>query len=77
MIYGKEIKENLVKVNFEEDDVKVTGVIGNTMVARDSRKDQILFLNKRNIKNQVLINSADQAFKGSTGIGAGERASNC
>ena len=68
-IYGKEIKENLVKVNFEEDDVKVTGVIGNTMVARDSRKDQILFLNKRNIKNQVLINSADQAFKGSTGIG--------
>ena len=76
-IYGKEIKENLVKVNFEEDDVKVTGVIGNTMVARDSRKDQILFLNKRNIKNQVLINSADQAFKGSTGIGAGERASNC
>ena len=68
-IYGKEIKENLVKVNFEEEDVKVTGVIGNTMVARDSRKDQILFLNKRNIKNQVLINSADQAFKGSTGIG--------
>ena len=39
------------------------------MVAKDSRKDQILFLNKRNIKNQVLINSADQAFKGSTGIG--------
>lgn len=68
-IYGKELKENIVKVNFEEDNIKVTGVIGNTTIARDSRKDQIIFLNKRNIRNQVLTNSADQAFKGSTGIG--------
>ena len=68
-IYGKELKENIVKVDYEEEDIKITGVIGNTTIARDSRKDQIIFLNKRNIKNQVLTNSADQAFKGSTGIG--------
>lgn len=69
MIYGKEIKENLVKVNYEEKNVKITGIIGNTLVARDTRKDQIIFLNKRNIKNITLISSADQAFKGATGIG--------
>lgn len=68
-VYGKEIKDNIVNVNFEENGIKVTGIIGNTNIARESRKDQILFLNKRNIKNQVLTNSADQAFKGSTGIG--------
>lgn len=68
-IYGKDIKENIVKVNYEEDNIKVTGVIGNTTIARDTRKDQIIFLNRRNIKNQILTNSADQAFKGSTGIG--------
>ena len=68
-IYGKELKDNIVKVNFEENGVKVTGIIGNTNIARDSRKDQIIFLNKRNIKSQILTNSADQAFKGSTGIG--------
>ena len=28
-----------------------------------------VILNKRNIKNQILTNSADQAFKGATGIG--------
>ena len=69
LIYGKELKENLVNVNYNEDEIKITGVVGNTNIARDSRKDQIIFLNKRNIKNQILTNSADQAFKGSVGIG--------
>ena len=69
LIYGKQIKENIVKVNYEEENIKITGEIGNTTIARDTRKDQIIFLNKRNIKNQILTNSGDQAFKGSTGIG--------
>ena len=69
LMYGKELKENLLEVNYESDNIKVTGVIGNTMISRDNRKEQILFLNKRNIKNNVLINSADQAFKGGVGIG--------
>ena len=69
LMYGKEIKENLLEVNYESDNIKVIGVIGNTMISRDNRKEQILFLNKRNIKNNVLINSADQAFKGGVGIG--------
>ena len=55
MIYGKEIKENLVKVKYEEANIKITGIIGNTLVARDTRKDQIIFLNKRNIKNINLL----------------------
>ena len=69
LMYGKEIKENLLEVNYESDNIKVTGVIGNTMISRDNRKEQIIFLNKRNIKNNVLINSSDQAFKGAVGIG--------
>ena len=68
-LYGKEVKDNLVDVDYKEGDIKITGVVGNTLMAKDSRKSQILFLNKRNIKNQMLTNSADQAFKGGTGIG--------
>ena len=69
LIYGKEIQENIIDVNYEEENVKITGVVGNTRIAKDSRKDQIIFLNKRNIRNATLTSSADQAFKGSTGIG--------
>ena len=68
-LYGKEVKDNLVEVDHKEGDVRITGVVGNTLMAKDSRKNQIFFLNKRNIKNQVLTSSADQAFKGGTGIG--------
>jgi DNA mismatch repair protein MutL len=64
VLYGKEVKENLIKVNYEEDKIKITGVIGTTLIARDTRKDQIIFLNKRNIKNNILTASSDQAFKG-------------
>ena len=69
LLYGKEIEKNLIDVNYESENIKVTGVIGNTTIARENRKSQILYLNKRNIKNQILTNSADQAFKGATGIG--------
>ena len=69
LLYGKEIEKNLLDVNYESEGIKVTGVIGNTTIARDNRKSQILYINKRNIKNQILTNSADQAFKGATGIG--------
>ena len=31
--------------------------------------EQIVFLNRRNIKNPIITNAADQAFKGATGIG--------
>ena len=69
-LYGKDTSDNLIDVDYKEDKIHITGVIGNTLMARDSRKDQILFLNKRNIRNQVLTSSADQAFKGGgTGIG--------
>jgi len=69
ILYGKDIRENIVKVDFKDGDIRVEGVIGNTLVAKETRKDQILFLNKRNIKSPLLSNSADQAFKGGTGIG--------
>lgn len=67
-IYGKQIKDNLVEVNYDANNIKITGVIGNTLIAKENRKDQIFFLNKRYIKNSIISNSADQAFKGGTGI---------
>lgn len=70
LLYGKDVKENIIKVNYEDDGIKISGVIGTTLIARDTRKDQIVFLNKRNIKSNILTASSDQAFKGGgTGIG--------
>lgn len=69
ILYGKDLKDNVTDVNYNSGNIEITGVIGNTFIARDNRKDQIFFLNGRNIKNPILTNSTDQAFKGSIGIG--------
>ena len=68
-IFGKNISQNLVEVNYEENNIKVTGFVGNTTIAVDTRKDELFFLNKRFIQNQTLYKAADEAFKGDTGIG--------
>ena len=68
MIYGKEIAKNILDVDYKVDNMRLQGVIGNTMIAKETRQGQIIFLNNRNIKNPSLTNSIDQAFKGAIGI---------
>ncbi|MCR5187095.1 MAG: DNA mismatch repair endonuclease MutL [Clostridia bacterium] len=68
-LYGRNVYDNLVKVDYVDYNIRVTGVVGNSYMAKENRKEQISFLNKRPIKNPILIKAADQAFKGSIGIG--------
>ena len=69
VLFGKNISQNLVKVEYKENGIEITGFVGNTTIAVDSRKDELFFLNKRYIQNKTLYSSADEAFKGDTGIG--------
>ena len=68
-IYGKEIAENVLDVNYEYDDIKVTGVIGKPSISRSNRANQLFFVNKRYIKDKTLSSSAEQGFKGMITIG--------
>ena len=68
-IYGKEIAENVLDVNYEYDDIKVTGVIGKPSISRSNRANQLFFVNKRYIKDKTLTSSAEQGFKGMITVG--------
>ncbi len=68
-IYGKDISDNILEVNYEYEDIKVTGVIGKPVIARSNRSNQIFFVNKRYIKDKTLTGAAEQAFKGLITIG--------
>lgn len=68
-IYGKEIAENVLDVEYQYEDIKVKGVIGKPVVARSNRSNQMFFVNKRYIKDKTLTSSAEQAFKGMITIG--------
>ena len=68
-IYGKEIADGVVPVNFEYEDVKVTGVVGKPEIARSNRANQIFFVNKRYVKNATLSSAVEQSYKGLLTIG--------
>ena len=68
-IYGKEIAENIIDVNYEYEDTKISGVIGKPIIARSNRSNQLYFVNKRYIKDKILTSAAEQAYKGLLTIG--------
>ena len=62
-IYGKDIAENIIDVDFEYEDIKVKGVIGKPEIARSNRSNQLFFVNGRYVKDKILTSSAEQAYK--------------
>jgi len=68
-IYGKEIAENILDVEYQYEDIKVTGIVGKPSISRSNRANQLFFVNKRYIKDKTLTSAAEQAFKGMITIG--------
>lgn len=68
-IYGKDIAENIVKVDYYFEDMAVKGVIGKPSIARSNRANQLFFVNKRYVKDKTLTSAAEQGFKGMLTIG--------
>ncbi len=68
-IYGKEVADGIINVNYEYEDIKINGVVGKPEIARNNRSYQIFFVNNRYIKDKTLSVAVEQAFKGLLTIG--------
>ncbi|MBQ6992317.1 MAG: DNA mismatch repair endonuclease MutL [Clostridia bacterium] len=68
-IYGKDMAEGMVDVDYNYEDIKITGAVGKPEIARNNRTYQIFFVNKRNIKDKTLSAAMEQGFKGLLQIG--------
>ena len=68
-IYGKDVAENIIEVNYDYEDIKITGVIGKPVIARSNRSNQLFFVNSRYIKDKILTSAAEQGYKGLLTIG--------
>lgn len=60
-IFGREIYENIIPINYQIDSTKITGVIGTTKVSRSTRAQQFTFINTRYVKNKVISSAIDRA----------------
>ena len=68
-IYGKSVASACLNVNYTYEGITVTGVVGKPEIARSNRGNQIFFVNKRYIKDRILSNATEKAFKGMIPIG--------
>ena len=68
-IYGKDIAENLINIDYTYEGMRVSGVIGKPVISRSNRTNQLFFVNKRYVKDKTLSGAAEQGFKGFITIG--------
>ncbi|MBR3614512.1 MAG: DNA mismatch repair endonuclease MutL [Clostridia bacterium] len=68
-IYGKDIATETIEIDYNYEDIRVSGIIGKPVIARGNRANQLFFLNGRYIKDKNLSAAADQAYKGMIPVG--------
>ena len=68
-IFGKEIANGILDLNYEFEGIKISGVIGRPDIARNNRTNQMFFVNKRYVKDKTLSASIEQAYKGMLTVG--------
>ena len=68
-IYGKDVANGIIPVEYSYEDIQISGVIGKPEIARSNRANQLFFVNKRFIKDKTLTAATEQAFKGLIPIG--------
>ncbi len=62
-VFGKDISQNIVKVENEYEGIQVSGVAGKPEIARSNRSNQLFYVNGRNIKDKILTAAVEEAYK--------------
>lgn len=62
-IYGKEIYENLVKVDYKEENYHITGFVTKPKVSKNNRTFQTLFVNGRFVENYLISSAVQSVFE--------------
>lgn len=60
-VFGKEIYDAVLPIDYEINDMKVFGMIGKPSVSRSTRMHQFIFLNNRYIKDKTVSSAIDRA----------------
>lgn len=68
-IFGKEAMQNLIPVNYDYEGRKITGVIGNPNLSRNTRQNEFTYINNRFVKDKTMSKALEDAFEQSLSIG--------
>lgn len=62
-IYGKEVFENLIEVDYTEGDFSLKGFVVSPKISKPNRTYQILFVNNRYVENYLISSSIQSVFE--------------
>lgn len=62
-IYGREVANALVPIQFEQGGVRVDGFLGKPIMVRSNRNFEIYFINGRFIKSNVIAKAIEEGYK--------------
>ncbi len=68
-IYGIDHAKAVIPLDYTEDNVRVSGVIGKPEISRGNRTRQTLLVNSRYIKNNVISKIVGEAYRNSIMVG--------
>ena len=62
-IYGRDVAANLLKLDFEQSQIRICGYIGKPMIARGNRNFETFFVNGRYVKSAMISKALEDAYK--------------
>ncbi len=62
-VYGRDYARNMLEVDYEYNGIRVTGMIGKGNLTRANRGYENFYVNKRYIKNAIIIRALEEAYK--------------
>ena len=68
-IFGQEVSSAMIPVNSTAGAITLNGYIGKREIQRNNRSRQILFINGRSVKNDLVSAAVQQAYAGRLNIG--------
>ncbi len=62
-IYGKEVTDNLVEVNYKDKNIEMTGFLGKAIISKGNRSNENYFINGRYIKSDIISKAIEEGYK--------------
>ena len=68
-VFGNEVSSNMIEVNETRNNITLKGFIGKREIQRNNKSRQILFINGRSIKDELVSSAVQQGYAGRLNIG--------
>lgn len=62
-VYGKDVTENLVEIDFKSNHFELSGYIGTNNVYRANKNLQHIYINNRFVKSKVILDAISESYK--------------